>query len=498
MEIKKIAAFAAAFMMIFGSTVAAYADIEQDAELTGQETVEQVMTEQEIIEFENEYNAFDELYASEFAASSEKVDAKQNALAKQAIFKVSTYIKLKDGSSIPADFDVGIVPIDEGYAFTTHITIDEIKETLSAAGKSTDDFSRISYSLTANFKKDLGIDDSYRIRYQANLKGAVTNDHGSSGYASVSGRNFITKKPGEVMKISTPSRDDLLTDTHNKYLEDTIFIDLTKAIVYKPTKAHLNSMKLTYTPTAALIMKDGTELATNWKFNKSNGDYEDYVFTLNPTISELESTLKKSGKKLDDLDGIHYYLSISNPSGSGIDNKSTLKGLYFLGSYTKVLKDKNAYINGSYGSSTKNKAAASYKVNENKIDLGLCDFELGKLSYWVDGDVDENGIATSMAQKERDLKFDDLSKLSLNVHVSCYNANVNAPSSNGNKTVKGDVNGDKNINVTDIAIAASHIKGIKALSGDQFNAADVNADKELTVTDIAMIASHIKGIKALS
>ncbi|MBP3797018.1 MAG: dockerin type I repeat-containing protein [Ruminococcus sp.] len=490
MKMKKLFALTAALMMTFGSAVATYADTEQDAELTGQETVER-----EMIEPESEYIALDELYASEFAASSEKVDAKQNALAKQAIFKVSTYIKLKDGSSIPADFDVGIVPIDEGYAFTTHITIDEIKETLSAAGKSTDDFSRISYSLTANFKKDLGIDDSYRIRYQANLKGAVTNDHGSSGYASVSGRNFITKKPGEVMKISTPSRDDLLTDTHNKYLEDTIFIDLSKAIVYKPTKAHLNSMKLTYTPTAALIMKDGTELATNWKFNKSNGDYEDYVFTLNPTISELESTLKKSGKKLDDLDGIHYYLSISNPSGSGIDNKSTLKGLYFLGSYNKVLKDKNAYINGNYGSSTKIKAAASYKVNENKIDLGKCDIVLGKLC--TDGYEKDDKGEFVLKQKERDLTYDDLSRLSLTVNVSCYDAEVSAPSSNGNKTVKGDANGDKKVDVTDIAVTASHIKGIKALTGTQFKAADVDGDGKLTVTDIAMIASHIKGIKAL-
>ncbi|MBP1533026.1 MAG: dockerin type I repeat-containing protein [Ruminococcus sp.] len=488
MDIKKIAAFAAALMMTFGSAVATYADTEQDAELTGQETVER-----EMIEPESENIALDELYASEFAASSEKVDAKQNALAKQAIFKVSTYIKLKDGSSIPADFDVGIVPTDEGYAFKTHITIDEIKETLSAAGKSTDDFSRISYSLTANFKKDLGIDDSYRIRYQTELKGAVTNDYGSSGYGTVFGVNLITKKPGEVMPVESVIRDDLLTDTHNKYLEDTISIDLTKAIVYKPTKAHLNSMKLNYTPMAALRLKDGTELSTNWKFKKSNGDSENYVFTLNPTISELESILKKSGKKLDDLDGIHYYLTISNPSGSGIDNKSTLKGLYFIGSYTKVLKDKKTHIDGAYGSSTKIKAAASYKVNENKIDLGLCDFELGKL-YTEEYEKDDKGV---FKQKSRDLKYSDLSNLSLYVQVSCYDAEVSAPSSNGNKTVKGDANGDKKIDVADIAVAATHIKGIKALTAEQIKAADVNKDNNVNVADIAMIASHIKGIKAL-
>ncbi|MBQ1432937.1 MAG: hypothetical protein IIZ09_07585 [Ruminococcus sp.] len=38
---------------------------------------------------------------------------------------------------------------------------------------------------------------------------------------------------------------------------------------------------------------------------------------------------------------------------------------------------------------------------------------------------------------------------------------------------------------------------MKALTGTQFKAADVDGDGKLTVTDIAMIASHIKGIKAL-
>ena len=63
--------------------------------------------------------------------------------------------------------------------------------------------------------------------------------------------------------------------------------------------------------------------------------------------------------------------------------------------------------------------------------------------------------------------------------------------------IMGDTNGDGDINVTDIAVVASHIKGIKALEGDGLKAADVNADKDVNVTDISMIASHIKGIKAL-
>ena len=66
-----------------------------------------------------------------------------------------------------------------------------------------------------------------------------------------------------------------------------------------------------------------------------------------------------------------------------------------------------------------------------------------------------------------------------------------------NKVKKGDVNRDGNINVTDIALVASHIKGIKALDEDGIKAADVDNDTKVNVTDIAMIASHIKGIKAI-
>ena len=61
----------------------------------------------------------------------------------------------------------------------------------------------------------------------------------------------------------------------------------------------------------------------------------------------------------------------------------------------------------------------------------------------------------------------------------------------------GDVNGDSNINVTDIALVASHIKGIKALDKKGAKAADIDEDDNINVTDISMIAAHIKGIKSI-
>lgn len=63
--------------------------------------------------------------------------------------------------------------------------------------------------------------------------------------------------------------------------------------------------------------------------------------------------------------------------------------------------------------------------------------------------------------------------------------------------IKGDLNGDNEINVTDIALTASHIKGIKAIDADRLEAADIDGNGVIDVSDIAMIAAHIKGIKAL-
>ena len=66
-----------------------------------------------------------------------------------------------------------------------------------------------------------------------------------------------------------------------------------------------------------------------------------------------------------------------------------------------------------------------------------------------------------------------------------------------NTVILGDINGDGNINVSDIALAASHIKGIRALTPQQQKAADITGDGQINVSDIAAISAHIKGINAI-
>lgn len=63
--------------------------------------------------------------------------------------------------------------------------------------------------------------------------------------------------------------------------------------------------------------------------------------------------------------------------------------------------------------------------------------------------------------------------------------------------ILGDVNGDGNIDVSDIAAVSAHISGKKALDEDAAFRADINGDGCVDITDISMIAAHVKGIKAI-
>ena len=74
--------------------------------------------------------------------------------------------------------------------------------------------------------------------------------------------------------------------------------------------------------------------------------------------------------------------------------------------------------------------------------------------------------------------------------VTITEADISAPT-------KGDVNASGRIDVTDIVLAAAHVKGIRALDADALARADVNDDNKLNVSDVALIAAHVKGIRPL-
>ena len=68
----------------------------------------------------------------------------------------------------------------------------------------------------------------------------------------------------------------------------------------------------------------------------------------------------------------------------------------------------------------------------------------------------------------------------------------------GEDFVLGDVNGDGKVNVSDIAKAAAHVKGKKALDDKAQKRADTNSDGKVNIADISKIAAHVKGKKLLA
>ena len=66
-----------------------------------------------------------------------------------------------------------------------------------------------------------------------------------------------------------------------------------------------------------------------------------------------------------------------------------------------------------------------------------------------------------------------------------------------NTFLLGDVNFDGIVNVTDISLAAAHVKALKPLNSDALRAGDINGDGTVNVTDISRIAAHVKGVKVL-
>ena len=61
------------------------------------------------------------------------------------------------------------------------------------------------------------------------------------------------------------------------------------------------------------------------------------------------------------------------------------------------------------------------------------------------------------------------------------------------KYKKGDINGDGNISVADMAMLKAHMLGRYKLKGNEFDAADINKDGNISVADMAMLKAHMLG-----
>ena len=63
----------------------------------------------------------------------------------------------------------------------------------------------------------------------------------------------------------------------------------------------------------------------------------------------------------------------------------------------------------------------------------------------------------------------------------------------GSGRKKGDVNGDGDVTIADVLMAARGVRGSLVLSADQLEAADVSSDGDVTIVDVLKLARYVRG-----
>ena len=58
--------------------------------------------------------------------------------------------------------------------------------------------------------------------------------------------------------------------------------------------------------------------------------------------------------------------------------------------------------------------------------------------------------------------------------------------------LKGDINGDGRISVSDVGLANAHAKKVSSLEDYQFDCANVNGDARITISDVGLLNAHAK------
>ncbi|MBR1422947.1 MAG: leucine-rich repeat protein [Ruminococcus sp.] len=81
-------------------------------------------------------------------------------------------------------------------------------------------------------------------------------------------------------------------------------------------------------------------------------------------------------------------------------------------------------------------------------------------------------------------------------NVTVKNGKVTEPFS-AVLNLKGDINGDKKLNASDLLKAKSHIKGVARLDGYEFDCANIDRNTVINASDLLKMKSHIKGVSNL-
>ena len=177
-----------------------------------------------------------------------------------------------------------------------------------------------------------------------------------------------------------------------------------------------------------------------------------------------------------------------------------------------ILNDKTTVANVEVTAANGN--VRTYKITIQKVESGK-ESPADIISYL--GYNNSNGILSGIALDT------DVTNIISNVRNKFASSNINIKDKNGSTkengkistgdkititsnsstitykvAVKGDVNGDGKISISDYAKVKSHILGVARVDNEYLKAADANGDGKVSIADYAKIKSHILGTSKIT
>lgn len=148
------------------------------------------------------------------------------------------------------------------------------------------------------------------------------------------------------------------------------------------------------------------------------------------------------------------------------------------------------------------------KPEPEKIKLSDCKATLSETEFVYNGQEHKPEVTVSYEGETLKLGTDYTVKYENNIEVGTARAVITAAGDKYEGTVTvsyvivpndlsgyklGDVNLDGKIDITDVTMAISAVRGVAKLGDSRFKAADVDKDGAITITDVTKIISHVRG-----
>ncbi|MBQ8966228.1 WG repeat-containing protein [Ruminococcus sp.] len=178
-----------------------------------------------------------------------------------------------------------------------------------------------------------------------------------------------------------------------------------------------------------------------------------------------------------------------------------IDGYVTVGKWIETWHEDSEYEEGGYSTSVRKFGMIDLENNE-VIPLEYEDADWAVKGYLPCKKDGKWGMVNSKNEEVIPFAFDDVTSFTSTATggrvYAIQNREVYAIDIIDKSIVVGDLNGDGDVNVTDLSSIAAHVKGVRPLKEEALEKADLNGDGDVNVTDLSKLAAHVKGIRSLT